>query len=131
MRVFVDTNIWISLFLGFERLSEIIEDCYFQHTLLTSNGIIRELESVLTKKMNYTTSEIHPAIGFVRQRAEAVEEEKSFKIDVCRDPADNHVLSAAQNGNADCILTGDDDWLSLKRFNKVTILSPREFRDWI
>lgn len=127
MRILVDTNIWISIFLGSERLSEIIEDSYFRHQILTSKGILQELESILVKKLSYTHSEIQLALSFVRQRSQIVET-ISRRIEVCRDPADNHILSAALSGKADCILTGDSDLLILKEFEKIPIINPSQFR---
>ena len=129
MKVLVDTNIWVSLFLGSERLTEIIEDSYSRHQILTSKGIIHELETTLTKKLSYTSSEIELALVFVRRRSHVVEETVHV-VKVCRDPADNHVLSAGLSGNADCILTGDRDLLVLKQFQKIFIISPKQFRDF-
>ena len=45
----------------------------------------------------------------------------------CRDPDDNRILEAAVSGRADCIVTGDDDLLSMKSFRGVQILTVSEF----
>ncbi len=48
-------------------------------------------------------------------------------IRACRDPRDDKFLELAVNGNADAILTGDEDLLALHPFNKVNILTPAEW----
>lgn len=49
-----------------------------------------------------------------------------------RDPNDDQLLSAALNGNADILVTGDIDLLELAgdtRLGSLRILTPREFLD--
>jgi predicted nucleic acid-binding protein len=51
--------------------------------------------------------------------------------DVCRDPNDLPILGTAVAGNADYVVTGDQDLLMLKSYLGITIISPREFYDLI
>ena len=48
-------------------------------------------------------------------------------ISVCRDPKDNKWLELAICGNSDCLITGDDDLLTLDGFRGVTITTPAVF----
>ena len=48
---------------------------------------------------------------------------------VCRDPADDAVLSAAIEGRADVIVTGDADLLALEEHEGIAIVTPRAFLD--
>lgn len=50
---------------------------------------------------------------------------------VCRDPKDDFILECASIGNADCIVTGDKDLLSLKTYRDIEILTPRQYLDKI
>jgi len=50
---------------------------------------------------------------------------------VCRDPEDDAVLSAAVEGRANVIVTGDDDLLALKEYEGIAIVMPRAFREMI
>ena len=45
---------------------------------------------------------------------------------VCRDADDDEVLAVAIASQADCIITGDDDLLSLKSYQGIPIITPDE-----
>jgi putative PIN family toxin of toxin-antitoxin system len=49
------------------------------------------------------------------------------EIGICRDNKDNLVLACAAAGRADYIVTGDPDLLTLKNFEEISILNPRDF----
>ena len=61
------------------------------------------------------------------QEAKLIEIEET--IQACRDPKDDKFLELAVNGNADCIVSGDDDLLTLGPFKSVAILTPNDFLD--
>jgi predicted nucleic acid-binding protein len=46
---------------------------------------------------------------------------------VCRDPDDDKLLEIAVAGNADCLVTGDQDLLILHPFQGVPIITPAAF----
>ena len=45
----------------------------------------------------------------------------------CRDPADNMFLELAVEGQADIIISGDNDLLSLNPFRGIKIITAAEF----
>jgi predicted nucleic acid-binding protein len=55
--------------------------------------------------------------------------EVTVHVGECRDPRDNKFLELAISGNADCIVTGDQDLLVLHPFRGISIVSPRGFLD--
>lgn len=59
----------------------------------------------------------------------AILSEVSHSVTVCRDPKDDQYLNLALSGNAGCIITGDQDLLSLNPFKNISIISPSEFLD--
>jgi putative PIN family toxin of toxin-antitoxin system len=46
---------------------------------------------------------------------------------ICRDPRDHIFLSCASAAGADFLVTGDEDLLILKKFQKTRILTPSDF----
>ena len=46
------------------------------------------------------------------------------RMRACRDPRDDKFLELAINGDANAILTGDDDLLALHPFRAIDILTP-------
>ncbi len=47
----------------------------------------------------------------------------------CRDQADDKILSAAAEGRADVVVTGDQDLLALQDYEGISIVTPRAFLD--
>ena len=47
----------------------------------------------------------------------------------CRDPDDDKLLETALMGEADCIVTGDQDLRVMSPFQDIPILSPADFLD--
>jgi len=45
----------------------------------------------------------------------------------CRDKDDNIIIGTALSGNAEFIITGDEDLLVLKTYKGIDIITPREF----
>jgi uncharacterized protein len=46
---------------------------------------------------------------------------------ICRDPEDNKFLNCALTGNADYLISGDKDLLTLKKIGSTKIVSPKQF----
>ena len=50
---------------------------------------------------------------------------------ICRDPDDDRVISCAVVGEADLIVSGDDDLLALKRAGGIPILTAAQFLEML
>ena len=50
-------------------------------------------------------------------------------IQACHDPKDDKFLELAVNGQAETIITGDEDLLALHPFRSVQIITPGRFLD--
>ncbi|MAS32637.1 MAG: putative toxin-antitoxin system toxin component, PIN family [Anaerolineaceae bacterium] len=55
--------------------------------------------------------------------------ETDVTITACRDPKDNKFLELAVSAQAQAIVSGDDDLLTLHPFQSIPILTPRAFLD--
>jgi putative PIN family toxin of toxin-antitoxin system len=99
--------------------------------LVTSLGILREVERVLTlpkiaRRYAITGQDATDAIRLLKARAAVVP--GTFTIPrTARDPDDDHILACAIEGHADHLVTGDQDLLALERFQGIPIISPRAF----
>lgn len=96
--------------------------------VLLSADVVSEISEVLGREKfrRYVTEE--ERARFLRsllQEAELIEIEE--KIQACRDPKDDKFLELAVNGTAGCIVTGDDDLLTLNPFRDVEIITPDAF----
>ena len=100
------------------------------YQLLYSDPLLAELAEVLARprlraKYSLTTEDIATVLSLILVRGEPVVPAR--RIDVCRDPTDNMVLEAAVAGQADVVVSGDKDLLTLSPFEAIPILSPATF----
>jgi predicted nucleic acid-binding protein len=68
---------------------------------------------------------VESTLALIALRGELVS--PRWRIRVCRDPKDNLVIEAAVAGRASFVVTGDDDLLTLRTFEGVRLLAPRDF----
>ena len=97
-------------------------------TILVSATLVQELQDVLNRPRfdRYVTREERDEflMAFMRE-AELVETTET--VTACRDPKDDQILELAVSGNVDCIVTGDDDLLTLNLFRGIAIITPADF----
>ena len=128
IRLVVDANIWTSslMTLPFRVRTEVFFDS--ESLLLVSEELFGELDDAIRKP--YPAKRIRRAdyenlVSRLRTNAELVNVRSV--VDICRDPKDNYLLALAKDGNADYLLTGDDDLRVLKEFGKTKIMNMSEF----
>jgi uncharacterized protein len=96
--------------------------------IIVSADVVAELNGVLGREKfrRYVTEEERFLRSLLRE-AGLIEIEQ--KIRACRDPKDDKFLELAVNGDADCIVSGDEVLLSLDPFRGIPILTPEKFLD--
>ena len=128
LKVVVDTNVLISGLLGSGSSSAILDIWRNKRfVLVISSDLLNELIVSLVKpKISKRFSKIvsQSLLELIEERAVFID--PKIKLEVCRDSKDNKVLECAVEGNADIIVTGDNDLLSLHPFRGVDILPPSE-----
>ena len=67
---------------------------------------------------------VERAIALLRRKGEVLEP-GDLESRVCRDPDDDQILALVAEGEADVLVTGDDDLLVLGSYEESPILSPR------
>ena len=129
-RIIIDTNHWISFLItkNFTRLDEIIfsKKC----VLIFSRELLEEFLTVAKRpkfRRFFSSSDIEEILETIQEYAEFIE--VTSKTEVCKDPKDNFLLSLSLDGNADFLLTGDNDLLILTKFRKTSIVTISDFLD--
>jgi predicted nucleic acid-binding protein len=143
MRIFFDTNVIISSFITHGHVTELFEHCLLNHEIFTSDFVISELEEKLRSKFNYSEEEIKNASNFIKENFMKVDYKLPEK-QICRDKDDDNIIAAACTADVDdknddniiaaacaadvdCIITGDEDLLIIKKLDNIFIVSPKEF----
>ncbi len=125
-RCVIDTNVLISrLLLPHSVAARAFDRVLSQARPLISDATLYELADVLSRPKVDAYVSIGDRKEFVRRTAALCERVVCLRrIEACRDPKDDKFLEVAMNGDADFIVTGDLDLLSLHPFLGVAILSP-------
>ena len=123
----MDANVLISglIFHGNEnKLLDLGEAGEFEVTL--SPLLLEEVRRTLQRKFDRSASEADEQVrriqGWVEVREPTVE-----VVGVARDPNDNHVLACCLACQADYLVTGDRDLLSLGTFRGTAIVTGAQF----
>ena len=128
MRVLLDTNVLISaiLFGGVPR--QLLEAALAGDiALITSQPLLAELETVLTRKFEFPTSMTASIRAELEGLSEVVE---PVQIEsVTRTVADDLVLATAVAGGAEMLVTGDKELLEMGTYEGVPIETARDLVD--
>jgi putative PIN family toxin of toxin-antitoxin system len=126
-RVVLDTNVIVSGF-GWSGPPAAILDAAFDGRLMlvTSPPLLAELRRVLRyPKLAKVITEAPRLADLVEVSSVVVV--PSRVLAVVSDETDNRVLEAAVEGDADHIVSGDDDLLDLGAFQGIPVVQPGEF----
>jgi putative PIN family toxin of toxin-antitoxin system len=100
--------------------------CLERHEIVLSDYIIEELRKHLSGKFKIPQSRSTEILAFLRQQAVLVKP-ADVDRDACRDPKDLMILGTAVAAQANFLVIGDNDLLTLAEFDSIPILSPRQF----
>ena len=135
MRALLDTNIYVSYLLTPEQSGPIVQIVHAavlgQFTLLLPQALLEELAAKVEGKpylaQRIKPQELSELADTLQELAETIPTITDEIPAVTRDPKDDYLLAYALVGQADYLVTGDEDLLVLKRVDTVAILTPREF----
>jgi len=130
-RYVFDTNVIISALL-FEQSkpAQAFRAALDRGEILLSLPILKELNEVLSReKFNrYLLLEERERFIIALLR-ESTLVDVTESVLACRDPKDDKFLELVINGEATCIISGDEDLLELSPFRNIPIMMPDEFLD--
>jgi putative PIN family toxin of toxin-antitoxin system len=134
IRAVLDTNVLVSAVIRRDgKPSQIVSRALFEFSWLTSEYILAELADVLNRKHIQTrygkwlTAEVqNQFLARTRATVEIIDVQTTLTA-VPEDVKDNPVLACAVDGQADYLVTGDPDLLTLKEFHAIKIVAPNRF----
>ncbi len=134
MRVVLDTNIIVSALLAkasppAKLLTQWEQSETFE--LLVSEPIVEEYQRAIAyphiqARHRLTPTEMEQFLSKIRELASFVEPTEEVAV-VERDRDDNKFIACALAGEAEYIITGDDDLLRIKTYRGIRILTPAAF----
>lgn len=128
-RVVLDTNVLVSALLFKGSVSKMI-DLWKAGRIkpVGSRVTFQEFQKVLTyPKFALTPDEILVLLEEeILPYFEIINVRQEVK-GICRDPQDDIFLSCALASGSDFLITGDEDLLALKKFQRTRILTPSDY----
>jgi putative PIN family toxin of toxin-antitoxin system len=131
VRAVIDTNVLLSglLWHGAPNvLLQTVRDGLL--TLISSPSLLAELERVIQRPkfdaiLTRSSTSRDQVLAELRLLAEVIEP-APLPQPVCRDPDDDAVLALALAAQADFIVSGDDDLLTLASYQGIRIVTPAQ-----
>jgi putative PIN family toxin of toxin-antitoxin system len=136
VRVLLDTNIFVSFLLSPERIASLthqaIELTFSEGVdLLMPEELLDELLHVLTTRPYMTAriarEDVEEFVEALRSTTVLLPSIKEPIPPVVRDPKDDYLIAQALLGQADYLVTRDEDLLSLGDIGHVRIITPAQF----
>jgi putative PIN family toxin of toxin-antitoxin system len=132
MRAVLDTNLLVSYLLTHHPPIATIIDGFLaqdEFVMVTAPELLAELDRVLTYpklQRYYTDEERTRFVALVMALGEVVDLPETIPR-ICRDPDDDRLIACAVVGEADVIVSGDNDLLALERVGDIPILTAAQF----
>ncbi|MCE9614336.1 MAG: putative toxin-antitoxin system toxin component, PIN family [Lentisphaerae bacterium] len=126
MRVFLDTNVIASATATRGLCADVLRTTVEFHELVVSEEAFTELKRILKIKLGAPDDLIKDTIWLLHQGTHVASSRPRASLPL-KDVADIAIVSAAINGAADQLVTGDKELLALGRVGPLDILNPRQF----
>lgn len=123
MRVFLDTNVLVSAFLARGLCADLFRLVLIEHTLVTSEVVLTELQDVLSRKGRLPAPQIAAIQAFLRDQPVAPRPAQTLQLGLV-DPDDEWVVASAVLVDADLFVTGDQGVLACIQ-PPLPIVNPR------
>ncbi|MGC2434822.1 MAG: putative toxin-antitoxin system toxin component, PIN family [Desulfobaccales bacterium] len=136
IRAVFDTNVFISALFNPKRPPAQLLELALQGKirLIVSPQLMEEIDRLLTypkiknllKKRKIAPREVLESLSKILQVAVLTPGELAVAA-ISPDPADDMILAAAVEGNADFIISGDKHLLNLRNYQGIKMVTPAEF----
>jgi putative PIN family toxin of toxin-antitoxin system len=131
VRAVIDTNVLVPAIWRGSAQGPVLDAWYrAEFELIMSDRLLNEIDSVfeyphIQRRRGWSVERKRILLEVFRQRSVLVE--PRIELNVVRDTDDNRVLEAAVTGEADYVVTLDDDLLTLHEFQGIQIVTPPRF----
>jgi len=131
-RIVLDTNALVSRLLLPDSIpGQAVRKAVEEGDILMSESTLFELADVLGREKFDAYVSIQDREEFLRMLGRIIEMVTILHaVHDCRDVRDNQILEVAVNGQAQVIVTGDEDLLALNPFRGIFILRPADYLKW-
>jgi putative PIN family toxin of toxin-antitoxin system len=129
VRAILDSNVWLAILTTNGSCRRLWKEIRRDWVICASQKILEEIEGKLRLKFGFSPRHARLMTLFVERQTIAIKIVSS--VHVCRDADDDFILAAAIDGHCSHLVTGDSDLLTLKKFEGVCIVAPREFMEFI
>ncbi|MQY75905.1 MAG: putative toxin-antitoxin system toxin component, PIN family [Clostridia bacterium] len=133
MKVVIDTNIFISSFFNKKGNPRKIINLWKEEKiqLCISSEILEEYLGVLSRFVLAGEPELKELLNLFKRQVNILYKPITIKIALVKnDPDDNKFIECAVTNKADYIISGDNHLLSLREYENIKILSPKEFLNY-
>jgi putative PIN family toxin of toxin-antitoxin system len=128
VRVFLDTNVLVSAFVGRGLCTDLLKIVLGEHELLVSSLVAEELERVLRDKLRAPQAVLERALKIL-DHVEQVPSRTAVEGKSGLDGDDATILAAAISAEADIFVTGDRELLAVAKRSPIRAVSPRKFME--
>jgi hypothetical protein len=129
----LDTNVLVSGLVAEQGPPRQVLDAWLEgrYTLVTSLYLVEELTHVLAypriaERLRLDEEEVEAILVALLSQAEVTSGQLRLP-GVTRDPKDDAVVACAKEGEADYIVSGDQDLLALGECEGIQVVTPRQF----
>ncbi len=126
MKIALDSNVLIAAFATDGLCRSILELCLNHHEIILSEELLEEVNENLQKKIRIPPARVREVIHYLKNNATIGKGQQGFQTTGCRDADDVKVLNLIVTAKVDMLVTGDKDLLSLREFQSIPIVSPRD-----
>ena len=133
VRAVLDTNVLVSGLVAKQGPPRQVLDAWLEgrYTIVTSLYLVEELTHVLSypriaERLLMNDEEVEALLAALLSQA-AVTPGQLRLPGVTRDPKDDAVVACAKEGEADYIVSGDQDLLVLGEYEGIQVITPRQF----
>jgi putative PIN family toxin of toxin-antitoxin system len=126
VKVCLDTNVLVAAFATRGLCADLLRAVVTKHELVIGEVILTELRRVLKTKLKLPDAQLRAVEAALAQYPVLPKPATPTPIEL-RDPSDRWIIATAMDGEADVLVTGDQDLLTARASAPLPIVDPREF----